>query len=432
MPARVKRVGLLVVSFVVVGAVWAVPARADRIGIVATSAPEAPATSVRLGDELERAALDRGATPVRDPFAVARRRIAAGAVERARLSSFGRAAQLLDEGWRSYLRVRHEFAASRLGSARTEAEKVLDLPGGLELYAEISLRLGAVKLELGQGTEADADFRLAAKLAPDRAVTDDEFKRSVVNAFALASRRSASESLSRSIDVRPKNARVKVDGELVGRAPVDVELEEGLHVVVVEGPGYRPLSQVISVHSGQSVKLSLELDHDPLTAAVAAGPMSLAPGTGEAEAEIAADAILTYAELDAVLLAAVVWRRGAPAVLGQWCSGSPRRCGGVVEIGYAQPDDLPSAARQMWRRARDERRRFPPLLPSDVRLTDAEKAPGTETGTGDRPVWKNPWVWLGAAGAALTVTAIVVLTRDQSLTPAIDVTPCQFARCPDP
>jgi hypothetical protein len=429
MAASVKRIGLLVVTIVTAGVA---PASAQRIGIIATSAPEAPVSGGRLGDALEAVASDRGTTPIRDPFADAAQRIADGAVRKARLSSFARASQLLEEGWRNYLRVQYQFAASRLGSARQEAETLLDLPGGLELYAEISLRLGAVKLELSRRDEAAADFRVAAILDPDRSVTDDEFKRSVVNEFDAA-RAFAVPRARRTIAVAPVDAQIHIDGKFVGRSPIAVELDEGLHAVVVRAPGHRPLGQAISVVAGQPDAISLQMELDPMATALAAGSASLAPGTDEESAQIAGDAISIFAELDGLMLAAVVWRRKAPALLGQWCQGAPLRCGGVVEIGFEKPDDLTAATRQLWRRARDERRRFPPLLPSDVRLTEAERAPGAKTGGGKRRSWwKNPWLWLGTAGAVLTITTVVVLTGDEDIAPAIGVTPCEFAACPQP
>jgi hypothetical protein len=433
MSGDVKRASTAVAA-IAVGAVAvgvAVPgAFAQRVGIVTASAREAPASASRLEAELIAVAAARGADAVGAPFAEAARRVGSGAIARGRLAAFSRAGALMAEGWRRYLQVKYDLALTRLAEARQVAERVIDLEGGIALYAELSLRLGAVKLELGRGAEADDDLRLAAVLDPDRPVTDEEFKRSVVVAYQAARARLRTVS-RRTIEAEPGGvyAPIEIDGVEVGRAPLSVELEEGLHAIVVRAQGREPAVQVIRVRAGDDARVRFALAADPLASVIATGPEALSAGTGEQEAQIAVTALSVYAEVDDVLLAAVVWRRGAPALLGQWCGVGPVRCGGVVEIGYAKPADLPAAARRMWRAAYDQPRRFPPLLAADVRLTEAEGAPGTDDTSARARWWGSPWLWLGTAAAALGVTAVVLLGRDENVQPIVDVDFCEFSRC---
>lgn len=426
MPTSVKRLGLAVGLSVIA----AQPALAqERVALVTATAAEAPAGQAELGRALTQVVAARGGEPVDAPLAEAARRLGEGAVRRERLAGFARSRGLIGDGWRAYLEVRHGEAAARLRDARDEAERLLDLDGGPELYAEISLRRGVVLLEGGHAAEAATQLRLAAALDPELAVTDDEFKRSVVDAFraAVAARPALRR---RSIEVTPAGARVEIDGRAAGTAPIALELGEGQHAIVVRADGHAPLARVVEVAGDAQAPLRFQMAADPLLAAVAAGPAGLAPGTRRDAAAVAIDAVLTYAEADTVLLAAAVWRRRAPTLLGQWCSGTPVRCTPVVEIGFTDPAQLLAATQRLWRQLHDARRTGGPSLLADDRLVRAEHAPG-QTSTRPRRWYKSPWLWLGTAGAAIAVTSVILLSGDRDVQPIVDVDPCMFGGdCP--
>jgi len=312
-----------------------------------------------------------------------------------------------------------------LSEARRVAGGALPLDGGSELVAEASLLLGAVKLGMGRQAEAEADFRLAAALAPDRPVTDAEFKPDVVEAF-VGSVRLTPSRVTRRLRTTPNGADIYLDGTLVGRSPVDVELAFGIHAMVARRRGYKAQATIFRVDSNSPAELSLVLDSDPLARALQAD--SMAVGTGEKDAAAAVEALLVYGEVDVVFQTATVWRRGAPAILGQWCVASSRgvSCGAVVEIGYARPSELAKAALELYAATRRSKRTFPPTLQIDARVVDGEKRPGQVSHGGKRPWWKSPWLWAGVGGAALTVTAILLLSGDDIIKPVVDVRPCDF------
>ncbi|HTM21566.1 MAG TPA: hypothetical protein VL172_13690, partial [Kofleriaceae bacterium] len=169
---------------VALAAALAGPAAAQpRVAVIGQRAAEAPATAAQVRDAVA-AALGEGA--VSDPFGRARASLDAGAVPEGRLEPFRRATQLVEEGWRAYLAVQKTFARDRLGEARHVAEEVLDLEGGRELYAEVSLRLGLVLLDLGEGGEAADLFRLVRALDPEREIGTAEFHPDVVRASGAA------------------------------------------------------------------------------------------------------------------------------------------------------------------------------------------------------------------------------------------------------
>ena len=387
----------------------------SRVGIVVRAGADPPVSPSEVGEAIE-AVVGESATLRIEP------RIRASGVLRERLKSFPRARQLAEEGWRAYKEVEPAFAESRLSQGRQRAAEVLDLQGGAELVAEISLRLGAVRLSRGRTSEAEDDFRLAAALDPNREVTTAEFRPNVVESFERA--RSASATPARLEIVAPAGAKVEVDGVDAGAAPVTVETTAGYHAVVVRGEAARPWSGIAVVPEGGD-RLEVELEPDELAGALA---HPLAVGTDETAAQLRVEARIIHGELDGFVLAAPIWRRGAPALIGQRCEGVPVMCTAVVEIGFASADDTRSVAAQLWTELAKAREalRFPPTLLEDARLTRGETRPGTNGVTRGSAWWKNKWLWVGVGAAALGAASYFVLSRDDETNTIIDVEPCQF------
>lgn len=406
----------------------------QRAGIVVHAWRHAPVDRQSLANAMvPAAALTR--TELIEPFEVAVARLDAGALPAERLAGFRRARALMDEGWRAYLSVAVPFAASRLAAARTRAEQLLDVPGGLELYAEITLRLAIVSHHLKRADRAAVLFRLAATLNPTRAVTVAEF---VPDAVAARTAALAAKPATVSVRVRARLPRaprhqsvaIELDGRPLGSEQVTLPI--GQHAVVVRAPGYRNRGQVFEV-SAATKRVELELDREEEVEAVRRGPASLAIGTREARARLAVAGLLRYAELDRLVIVASVWRRGAPALLGQMCQGLPVRCGHVVELGYARAEDVGSATRELWRLLEASQRtaRFPPTLLVDARLVDETAGPKKNGTTipAPRRWWENPWLWVGAGAAVTAVGAAVLLGRDTQLMPVFDIRPCDFGGC---
>ena len=116
-------------------------AYAEGIGVIAAGAgrDDRAAVATAMLD-----AIGARGRVIGDAIGEARAQLAAGAVPAAMLARFRRVREMIDDGWRAYLRVQIDFAQSRLAAARTEAEALVALPGGTELYADAALRLGAV------------------------------------------------------------------------------------------------------------------------------------------------------------------------------------------------------------------------------------------------------------------------------------------------
>jgi hypothetical protein len=359
-----------------------------------------------------------------DGFLLAKSALVDGAVREGELAPFLQAKELLEEGWRSYLEVRAGFAAARLAEARTLALAVAHLEGGRALVAEISLRLGVVKLDLARGAEAADDFRLSHILAPQRAVTDAEFKPEAVAAYndALSS---PSIVHGRTIPVRA-GLRLWIDGsEVFGDA---VRLSEGLHMLEAKEPGAVSRSKLLSISPGDASPISLTLESDPIAQKVLLGRAGFAIGRTESQAREAATAMMLYSQTGQLLAVSSVWRRGAPALLGQRCSGMPAHCSAVVEIGYPAGGARVAVA-ELWRAVQRAPLRFPPTLQADMRVVSAEGAPGTKGKHQAAPLWKNQWLWLGAAAVAVAGSAAYLLAEPDVGKSVFVGDPCNFGGC---
>jgi hypothetical protein len=388
-------------------------ARGDGSGVVAISVSATDRGTV--ADAMAGAIA--GTHPPRvvgDAQAQARGAIAEGAVPVAELARFRRVREMIDEGWRAYLRVSFDFAQSRLAAARTEAEGLVALPGGAELYADASLRLGIVLGQLGRAAESQSAIALALALDPERPITNFEFSPEVVTAVD-AVRAQSRPQREVAIATSPAGAQIAVDGKQLGVAPLQAQLALGQHVVVARMPGYAPHGQAVAIESTGDVEL--ELEPDVAAQALAEGARA---GLADARAQELVDALLQFADLDEVVIVAASDRRGGDALLVQRCAGAPARCTAVVELGYGDRAGLAAAARDAWQAVRAAELRYPPSVLADPRLVGERVVHRCE-------LCRNPYVWAGVGAAAViaTVTTIAILSSTRP-PPNVIVDPGSF------
>ncbi len=375
-------------------------AGADGAGVIAVSHRDRGAVAAAMAQAIAR----RAGRIIEDAVGEARAAIAAGAVPVQHVQRFRRVRDQIDEGWRAYLRVAVELSASRLATARTEAEALVALPGGAELYADAALRLGAVLGHLGRRAESQTVLALAAAMDPDRPITLAEFSPDVVDAVDAA--RAAPVALQRiRITTEPAGALVQVDGKDVGRAPLEAQVTRGQHVIVARSPLHRPVVQGVNVGEVATVQLTLEPDDE--IARIAAGAE---PGMTEVASQQLIDATLRYADLDEVVLVSQASRRGEPTLLVQRCGGVPARCSAVVELGYGDPSGLAAAARAAWQAASIAELRYSPsvLGERDGKVAD-----------GHCRVCRSPWLWTGVGAALIVGTVITLAVTTASRPPPI-------------
>lgn len=412
---RRRRAALVIASVIAAaGALGGVGGARAESGVVVVPASRPAAAA----DDVARAIAAAGGGEV-DALARARAARAAGAVPAGELEGFAQVARLEAEGWRAYQAVDAAFAASRLAAARAQAEALLALPGGPEAYAEVSLRLGLVLAHLGRRDEAAEVLRLAHALDPGRVVGAAEFSPDGVAAYQAAIA-ATPPTVSVTVNATAR-ARLTIDGEDAGAAPVTRPLAVGQHVIVARAPGWIARGEAVLIGAGTK-DVRIELDAAPGGGALARDG-ALAAGAGEGEAGAAVAEVLTYAELDELFVVASVYRGGGPALVGQRCALARPACTAIGEVGHVD-GGLDAAARALVEQLRGAELRYGVLVPSDPRVTRGERGGGGETACRwcrDRRVL----IGGGVLVVGLITAATLVLTRDEPV-PAVAIDPGDF------
>jgi hypothetical protein len=397
---------------IAVGLAVPAAARAERLGVIAIEGKDAPVTARALGARISAAVPD--ATD--DVLGAARTNLRAGAVARSRLERFTQVRALAESGWQAFLDVQADTARARLARARGEAEELLVLPGGPELYADASLRLGAVLDYLGQRDAAGDAIRVALALDPGRALTERELSPDVLAVIAAARAVTPPTRRVRVTSTTPSRTPVaiEIDGVARGTAPVALELPHGHHVVIARALDHAPRALAFALDATGAAELALDLDVDPNAAALAGGVVA---GAADARATAAVEAALRFGDVDAVVVAATAWRRDEPAVFVQRCASVPVRCTPITEIGYRDAAALDAAIRAAIDDASTAGATLVvPTLVGDKRLTAGH-------GRG-RCITCKPWVWAVGGGALIAATVLtLVLTADPAVNFEVGVNP---------
>jgi hypothetical protein len=382
-------------------------AHADGIGAITAGADRAAVAAALVE------AIGARERVVGDAVGEARSALAGGAVPAATLARFRRVREMIDDGWRAYLRVQIDFAQSRLATARSEAEALVALPGGLELYADAALRLGAV-LQYRRIADAPAVLALALALDPARPITLAEFSPDVVEAVDAV--RAAPAAMQRvHIATAPAGAMVSIDGKELGRAPLDAQVTRGQHLVVVRAPLHRPAVQGVVVgETAAQVDLALEPDDDALRLAAGAEP-----GLAETAEQGLVDAVLLLADLDELVVAAVGDRRGGPTLTVQRCAGAPARCTAAIEVGFAERAGLAAAAREAWHAVQTATLRYPPRVLGEI----SQPVP-----SGECRLCRSPVLWTGVGAVVLGTVIAIVVSAASKPPPIVTVDGRDFGR----
>jgi PEGA domain len=374
-------------------------AYAGGIGFVVVAAsPDRPAVTAAMADAA------RPQVVVPDALGTARLAEASGAVGADQMVRFRRVREEIDEGWRAYHNVQSDFATQRLVAARQDAESALALPGMAMLYADASLRLGAVLAQLGRSQESHDAIALALALDPDRPITQLEFSPELI-ATVDAVRAQPRGTRTVKVSSEPPGAVINIDGHDAGRTPFSTELAEGQHVVIARAPQFVTHAQALLVD--ERSQIAVTLDHDDAAADLERG---VDIGMSDAALRVIVDRVQELADLDEVVLVASTDRRGGPTLLVQRCAGN--RCTAVVELGYADRSGIAAAARSAWQSLRTADLRYPPTLFDDERLTGAIVDHRCK-------LCRNPIVLTSAGVVLVAATVAIILAVSSSHPPPI-------------
>lgn len=206
-------------------------------------------------------------------------------------------------------------AAGKYQKALKAYDRGLPAVGARE-YAEALLRYGAAEWMSGEEKQAKDAFALCARLDPQQKLEPGKIEAAIephMQAAYEEAKKSKPGSLE--IETRPAGARVILDGESKGHAPVKSMLATGKHLLRVERAGFFPYAELIDVSPKKPVSASITLSATPSATNL---NTSIAGAAGEVAKGSAGKNVAALAEkfsLDRVLIGSVRSDEGKASVL---------------------------------------------------------------------------------------------------------------------
>ncbi len=142
-----------------------------------------------------------------------------------------------------------------------EASRLLSEAAAAATDPEQKLRawttLGMVKVAEGDTTAAETAFRWAIELSPSRKLSTKEFPPQVTSLYDAVRARTVG---SVSIQTTPSDAKISLDGKVVGLSPVLInDLVVGPHPIVIEKEGYRKEERTLVARPSERGVFHLEM-----------------------------------------------------------------------------------------------------------------------------------------------------------------------------
>ncbi len=155
-------------------------------------------------------------------------------------------------------------ALARLLSAERSLRDILQVPGVHAWLAEVWLQMALVAAQRGELALADSLFAQALTLDPTRSVGAAEAAPPVIaRSQAVARTRDAAQPSRFRIEPSPNQATFSIDGRMRGSGATEVELTPGLHLLLLEAPGYRAQGTLVDALPGMRRPFVLALTPNP-------------------------------------------------------------------------------------------------------------------------------------------------------------------------
>ena len=152
-------------------------------------------------------------------------------------------------------RFGYREAADRAHGALDRLARLADIPAARKQLAELALLEGQALVGAGAADRAALTLRLVHRLDPGRTLDPARYLPEVVVAY-LAAGRQASASSEVHI-AAPGAAEVLVDGVVVGREPVVLDVGPGAHLISARGEAIVTTGRRIDAPVGQAVRVDL-------------------------------------------------------------------------------------------------------------------------------------------------------------------------------
>jgi hypothetical protein len=153
-------------------------------------------------------------------------------------------------------------AASKLIDA-DEKRVLLGVASGdpIPALAELASWRGLVAASQGDEDGALTWFRAAVRLnpawSPDKKLATSPTVRRMFKAA-----KQPTENGRLRVDIDPEDAQVRVDGGAIHAAREKIELNAGMHLVIVSAENHAPYAEMVEITEGKTEKLSLTLDKE--------------------------------------------------------------------------------------------------------------------------------------------------------------------------
>jgi len=127
--------------------------------------------------------------------------------------------------------------------------------------AELTLWRGLIAAAQDQPEDAVRWFRGAYRLNSALRI-DPKFAAPSVRQLVKRARREAEETGELRIDPDPVDAEVSIDGGVTRAIPEAIELEIGLHLVVISATDRAPYAEMVEIRSGKAERLEISLERE--------------------------------------------------------------------------------------------------------------------------------------------------------------------------
>lgn len=226
--------------YLALGAAFARPARAQDVG--ATGKQRVAVVRLAFEGAVPEAARDLFAQRLVEGLAAARFEVMTGAMVRERLAAVGLGADSCSGGSCTGKAAGALGVAFLVFASVVEHDKTYDITLGLvNGKSGVTIGTNRERCEICGVEEASEKVGLAA---------------SALRARLEALANTPARFIIRS---RPAGARIALDGEAIGRTPIDRELQPGVHKLELAADGYDPLDRTVTAVNGVDETLDLDL-----------------------------------------------------------------------------------------------------------------------------------------------------------------------------
>lgn len=260
------------------------------------------------------------------------------------------------------------------------------------IYADLMFDLGQAQLGQGKPLDAARSFALVRRLDPNRKPDPARYLSEITDAYDATAK-----PVSKSPLTVKGSGTVWIDGKAIGEAPQTQTIDDGLHLVQLTGPNREPRGDQVLVPQASEIEIAPALATEELKIKRARLELSRSK-----DAMTRASAVKRLAALLHVGDAVIVWKSPNGDVLVQTWRDREPGFSAIVEHNTQKPINL-----------------LTPLAPPRPKVPPNVFEPIKVPLVVEKPWYERRWVQASAVTGVLAVivTAVLIVRRDQMITP---------------